>query len=65
MFRVLCDKFAYKIKFGVHKSKFLKKKPSFLELAAYIRHYVLSISECKNKKAVRSYNLCKLYKIFI
>lgn len=56
MFRVLCDKFAYKIKFGVHKSKFLKKKPSFLELAAYIGH-VLSISECTNKKAVNSNDL--------
>ena len=52
-------------KFYIHRSKFLNKKPNFLELSAYIKQYISSISDCKNKKAIKTCNLFKLYKIFI
>ncbi len=51
-------------KFYIHRTKFSGKKPNLLELLAYLKQYVISISDCENKKAVKTYNLFKLYKIF-
>ncbi len=51
-------------KFYIHRTKFSGKKPNLPELLAYLKQYVISISDCENKKAVKTYNLFKLYKIF-
>ena len=52
-------------KFYIHKSKFSGKRPNVLELSVYVGQYISYLCDRENKKAVKMYDICKLYKIFI
>ena len=52
-------------KFHIHKSKFSHSKPSFLSFEIDAKQYILTICDSKNKKAVKTMQLCTLFNIFV
>lgn len=52
-------------KYHIHKAKFSHSKPSFLAFQKKTEQYINSISDSTNKKAIKTYNLCSLFDIFL
>ena len=51
-------------KFHIHKCKFTNRKPELFTLKKEIEQYIKTISTSKNKKALKTINICKSLNLF-
>ncbi len=49
----------------IHKSKFINKKPCFIVFQKEIEIYFKMLKDSSNQKAIKTVNICTLYKLFM
>ena len=52
-------------KYHIHKAKFSHSKPWFVAFQKEMEQYLQSICDSNNKKAMKTYNLCILFSVFM